>query len=357
MPAELRADHVWLSDEAEASRLYNKGAFGLPQPGGALRLDLLEAAHLVEERKLEVARRDGAAAGLADLLALGARLDEGFETRWLAFRDLRKRGYIVKASESRRTAGSGFAVDFHVYPRGGFPGKTPSQAHLLAVSERSTFDLEALLKEAAEAARLGKGLRLAVVDEEGDLTYYEVTRPDPRGAVAARARDLKGLAAEVLRDRAVLWDAAAARELHAAEFLGRPLGEALQLSLVEAVWLAETHGLGLRDALTGKPLKASELAARAADLQRDFALAHAAYRELRARGLAVKTGFKYGTHFRAYAEDPETAHAEFLAHALPEGFTCPWPDVAGVVRLAHSVRKTILFVSGARVLQLERARP
>lgn len=347
MPADLRADHVWLADEAEASRLYNKGAFGQPQPGGALRLDLLEAAHLVEEGKLDVHER-GRAVALAELLALGARLDEGFETRWLVYRDFRKRGYIVKTSER---------VDFHVYPRGGFPGKTPSAMHLLTASERGTFDLERLFREAAEAQKHQKQLMLAVVDEEGDLTHYQVTTPDVRGAVPARRRDLKAQQAQVLRDRAILWDAPAARALHGEEFLGRPLGEALQLSLTEALWLAEEHGLQLHDGAADRALTAAELAGRAARLQRDFALSHAAYRELRRRGLAVKTGFKYGTHFRAYAEDPETAHAEFLAHALPEGFTAPWPDIAGVVRLAHSVRKTILFVCGARLLQLERARP
>lgn len=347
MTAELRTDHVWLAEEAEASRLYNKGAFGQPQSKGALRLDLLEASHLVEEGKLEVLDR-GQEAGLDVLLALGSRLDDGFETRWLVYRDLRKRGYIVKTSER---------VDFHVYPRGGFPGKTPSAFHLLAASERGTFDLERLFREAAEAHRAGKALMLAVVDEEGDITHYTVTTPEPKGKVPSRQRDLKGSEAQVLRDRAVLWDAAAAEALHAQEFLGRPLGQALQLSLTEALWLAEEHGLGLRDAASGRRLTPSALAERAAKLQRDFALSHAAYRELRRRGLAVKTGFKYGTHFRAYAEDPERAHAEFLAHALPEDFTAPWPDIAGVVRLAHSVRKTLLFVSGGRVLALERARP
>jgi tRNA-intron endonuclease, archaea type len=348
MTAELRADHVWLQEEAEASRLYNKGAFGLPQPGGAIRLDMLEAAHLVEEGKLQVQAPDGGSVGLSELLAVGARLDAAFETRWLAYRDLRKRGYIVKASER---------VDFHVFPRGGFPGKTPSRHHVLAISERSTFDLEVLVREASEATRAGKDLMLAVVDEEGDLTYYACTLRDPRGKVAIAPRDLHGLVAQVLRDRAVFWDADSAAELHRVEFLGRPLGDALQLSLTEALWLAEEHGLGLRDALTGALMSPAQLASKAAQMQRDFVLRHAAYRALRRRGLAVKTGFKYGTHFRAYAEDPETAHAEFLAHALPEGFQAPWPDIAGVVRLAHSVRKTILFVSADRVLALERARP
>lgn len=347
MPAELRADHAWLADEAEASRLYNKGAFGTPERGGALRLDLLEAALLVEEAKLMVAA-DGRDVALPELLALGARLDDAFETRWLAFRDLRKRGYIVKAGER---------ADFHVYPRGGFPGRTPSSHEVRAVSERGTFDLEGLVRDASEAARFDKRLLLAIVDEEGDITYYDASGREPRGEASAKVRDLHGSEAQVLHDRAIVWDPALAAALNGEAFLGRPLGTALQLSLTEALWLAESAGLGLRDGAGGKSLAPAELAKRGADLQREFALRYVAYKALRARGLVVKTGFKYGTHFRAYTGDPDKGHAEYLVHALPEGFTCPWPDIAGVVRLAHSVRKMLLFVSGDRVLALERARP
>jgi tRNA-intron endonuclease len=340
MPGELRGDHVWVPDEREAGTLYNKGAFGQPQRGGALRLDLLEAAYLAEEQRLDIGETS-----VADLLALGARLDAQFETRWLAYRDLRKRGLVVKADGDA----------FHVFPRGGFPGKTPSAMLLRVASEAGTFDLEQLVRDAKDAGKSGRALLLAVVDEEGDITHYDVTLREPRGSAPGSQARIHG-EAQVLRDHAVLWDAKLAADLRA-EFLGRPLGEALLLSLTEALWLAEERGLALRDAQTGRPMKPAQLAAHAAEQQRDFALRHDAYRALRARGLVVKTGYKYGTHFRAYAEDPEHAHAEYLAHALPDGFTCPWPDIAGVVRLSHSVRKTVLFVSGARVLALERARP
>ncbi|MCA1813760.1 MAG: tRNA-intron lyase [Halobacteriales archaeon] len=340
MPGELRGDHVWVADEREAGTLYNKGAFGQPQRGGALKLDLLEAAYLCEERRLDVA-----GSSIADLLALGARLDPQFETRWLAFRDLRKRGYVMKADGDA----------FHVFPRGGFPGKTPSAILLRVAGEAGTFDLEQLVRDAMAAGRNGRALLLAVVDEEGDITHYDVTLREPKGSAKPSTARLHG-EAQVLRDRAVLWEAKLAADLRA-EFLGRPLGDALLLSLTEALWLEEERGLALRDAQTGQPLRPGQLIAHAARQQRDFALRHDAYRALRARGLVVKTGYKYGTHFRAYAEDPERAHAEYLAHALPEGFTCPWPDIAGVVRLAHSVRKTLLLVSGTRVLALERARP
>ncbi len=76
----------------------------------------------------------------------------------------------------------------------------------------------------------------------------------------------------------------------------------------------------------------------------------------------MKTGFKYGAHFRAYPRNPEHAHARYLVQALPEGHVATWPEVAGAVRVAQGVRKEFLVASvnrenAVRFLSLERIRP
>ncbi len=84
------------------------------------------------------------------------------------------------------------------------------------------------------------------------------------------------------------------------------------------------------------------------------------YEDLTARGIVAKTGFKYGAHFRAYEGDPERVHAKYLVHALPDGHRGMWPEVSRAVRLAHGVKKHLLFaVAGddVRYLRLERVRP
>jgi tRNA-intron endonuclease len=84
------------------------------------------------------------------------------------------------------------------------------------------------------------------------------------------------------------------------------------------------------------------------------------YEDLKARAIVVKTGFKYGSHFRAYEGDPERVHAKYLVHALPAGHKGMWPEVSRAVRLAHGVKKDLLFASvGDQVtyLRLERVRP
>ena len=85
------------------------------------------------------------------------------------------------------------------------------------------------------------------------------------------------------------------------------------------------------------------------------------YDDLRERGLVVKTGFKYGTHFRAYDQDPGREHARFLVHAVPRDHETSWPELSRAVRLAHGVRKELVFgaadEAGVEYIELERLRP
>ena len=67
------------------------------------------------------------------------------------------------------------------------------------------------------------------------------------------------------------------------------------------------------------------------------------FKDLKKRGLLVKTGFKFGTHFRAYTKSPNQAHAEYLIHILGEKNKSYWSEISRAVRLAHSVNKEICF--------------
>jgi tRNA-intron endonuclease len=67
------------------------------------------------------------------------------------------------------------------------------------------------------------------------------------------------------------------------------------------------------------------------------------YHNLKSSGLIVKTGFKYGAHFRVYEGDPETDHSEYLVHGVPFDFESDWEEISRAVRLAHGVRKKMLF--------------
>lgn len=350
MAGELRGDRVVVDDPAEGSALYNRGFFGTPRSGGALELDLLEAVYLVEADRLTV-RRKGRAVSARELFRAASAAIPSFEIRYLVYRDLRQRGYVVE--------GRGEPVDFQVYPRGGAPKKTPSKYWVRAISERAVFDLAELLGRAEEAARVRKTLLLGLVDEESDLTYYGVREAHPRGHRTIRPPKDRALV-HFLGDRAVVIDESQARALHAEGFFGKMVGRRLQLSLLETAFLLKAGMAEVRNADTDRPIRFPRLVKEATAIQPDFELRLQAYEDLTARGVISKTGFKYGSHFRAYEGDPETHHAKYLVHVVPKGHRGAWPEISRAVRLAHGVKKQILFGEvghSVRYVKLERVRP
>ncbi|MDH4123464.1 MAG: tRNA-intron lyase [Thermoplasmata archaeon] len=350
MPGRVAGSDVIVDDKSEASQIYNRGWYGTPQSGGTLKLDMTEALYLLETNRLEIFDASKAI-DFMKLMRLGNRALPGFEIRYLVYRDLRSRGYIVK--------GNGGIADFRVFPRGGTPSKSTSRWWVFALSERSLFKLEEILQNLNTSRGLRKDILLAIVDEEGDVTYYEVRTTTPSG----KHRSTVSWTAEGLftGDRVMIFDSEIVKKIHNDHFYGKPLGDKLQLSLIESTYLMGRGKLVLKNARSGRSMSLEQLKKYARKVQRDFDLRLRAYEDLRTKGLIVKTGFKYGSHFRAYEGDPDKMHARFLVHAVPAGYSAIWPEVSRAIRLAHGVRKEILFCKvGERevdYIKLSRCRP
>jgi len=344
---------VRFDDLSESSQVYGKGFFGTPSSDGGLTLDRYEAVYLAEMRRVELRGASGRSVAWPTVFRRAVRADPGFAVRYLVYRDLRQRGYVVRASPP--------PVAFTVLPRGGTLHKTPSRFWVEALSERVPFDLARLFDLAERAQTAKKLLLLGLVDEESDLTYYRVRRPVPTGALPTHplTAPAEGWLSE---DRVTVHDAVASAELGKELAYGSRIGDRLELSLLEAAYLASEHQLTVRDAKSGRPVPLDALERRARRLDRRFFERLAAYRELRNRALVVKTGFKYGAHFRAYPRSPEHSHARYLVQAAPSTHIASWIEVAGGVRVAQGVRKEFLVAgvhpdARVRFLSLERVRP
>jgi tRNA-intron endonuclease len=165
MKGRLVEGYVVVEEEGSASRLLQRG-FGRKKER-RLYLSLVEALYLLEKGKLEVTR-DGRSLTLEELLNTK---EEDFLTRYAVYRDLRERGYVVKT-------GFKFGTHFRVYERGAYP-REHSRYLVHAVRESDAISFT----ELARAVRLAQGVRkrllFAVVDEEGDVTYYAVERVTP----------------------------------------------------------------------------------------------------------------------------------------------------------------------------------
>ncbi len=353
----LRAGMVHIDDAADGSRLYNKGCSGTNQPGGGLLLDPIEALYLLTSDRLEVRDSAGRSLAMGELLAVTGGATAGAarkEVEYLVYRELRERGFVVRVSRG--------TFHFLLYARGERPPRGSVSAGVLVASERDPIDSERLVALAAtlRGAAALPAAYIAIVDEEGDVTFYNVDEPEPKGSVAPLPSPPPAVGT-LLTDRVVVSEASAVERLQAQGWYGRALAGEVVLSLLEALYLQQEGWLSVHLPRSPRSLGRKALYERAAARQPDLALRLAAYRALRERGLVIKTGFKYGTHFRGYDDDPEHCHAQYLIHVLRHDERLEWSAISRAVRLAHGVRKEMLFLRvrprSLQWVRLRRMRP
>ncbi len=346
LSGRLQGDKVQLGQEAVAE-LYGQSYFGRPMESG-LELSLVEAAYLLDRSRIKVVH-DGRELDYKSLFEISSSLEKGFEFRYVVYKDLRERGYYVQPGRP----------DFRVYPRGGHPGKTAAEYYVLVISERTPLPLETVLEPVRLAGQMRKKLMLAIVDEESDITFYEAREKSLSGQME---EDKATGLATLLEDRVVLWDEPTAAKLHEDGFYGQLVGGRLQLSLVESAYLLEQGQLQLSDRL-GARLELESFKERSRKIEEDFDLKYQTYRDLRSRALVVKTGFKFGSHFRVYKQvlgTMKVPHSEYLVHVVPSNHVFHLQALSRAVRLAHSVRKQMLFAypdGEIKYLEIRRIRP
>ena len=164
IPVQITGEII-SSNSADAHALYKKSCFGEPV-GEKIQYALSEAMFLLEKGKIEVFSRNKKLSK-EELMKKLCRLDKRFQVRYPVFKDLRKKGYIVKTALK-------FGADFRVYDKGKRPGKTHAKWIVFAdhESKRTTWHEFSAKNRVAHSTK--KKLLLAIVDDESDITYYEV---------------------------------------------------------------------------------------------------------------------------------------------------------------------------------------
>lgn len=165
--AEFTGEHVLTDATDEARDLYGKSRYGEIIKGGRVSLSLLEAYYLLEEGRLIVKDGRGKPYTGERFLKRAKRLQRNFWTRYCVFRDLRSRGYIVKTALK-------FGADFRVYDKGIKPGEDHARWVCFAVHESQSMTWHDFSAKNRVAHSTKKRLLLGVVDEEGDVTYWEI---------------------------------------------------------------------------------------------------------------------------------------------------------------------------------------
>lgn len=144
---------------------------------------------------------------------------------------------------------------------------------------------------------------------------------------------------KLIESQVVFEDEPDVSKLHSKGFYGKIKDGKLFLNFLEALYLMEKGKAEVE--YQKKNLNFSELLELARS-EAEFDIRYFVYKDLRDRGLIVKTGFKYGCHFRVYRKGPEE-HAEYLVHVIPEKRAFQTYDIVKHCRLAHSVNKVMVF--------------
>ncbi len=282
---------------SDADRIFTKG-YG-KRKGKCVILAWEEALYLSETGILEDP-------DFETILKNAAKTPD-FDIRHLVYRDLRKRGYVIRVSRT-------------FYAR-----KSYSMQYLpIGESMPVSFD---------ELYTMEKPFVLAVVDGDGDITYYMVREPLPQGTFR-RLPDAK-LTCKFYGNRVYLFD-------NLESLKGTTYGTIepafAHLSVMEAEYLREKGVIDI-------PMLVRN------DVYR-------VYRDLRERGLIVKSGFKYGTHFRVY-ENSMDEHSKYLVHVV--GNDESLQSISRAIRVANGVRKKLLLANinneKVRYLELSWIRP
>lgn len=154
-----------VSSSSGAFSLYEKSRFG-EKKGKKIEYSNVEALFLVEKEKMGVF--SGSQEMSEDnLLRKMKRKDKKIETKFSVFENLRKKGYIVKTALK-------FGAEFRVYRKGVKPGEDHAEWILFTVRESDMISWHEFSAKSRVAHSTRKKLLMGVVDEEGDVTFYEV---------------------------------------------------------------------------------------------------------------------------------------------------------------------------------------
>jgi tRNA-intron endonuclease len=165
--ATFSGERVVTENSDPARDLYNQSRFGTIVDSGKVQLSLLEAFYLREKGKLIILDSRNKTLSSDAFLNKAKKVEANFWIKYCVYRDFRNRGYIIKTALK-------FGADFRVYDRGVKPGEDHARWVVFPVHEGSTMTWYEFAAKNRVAHSTKKRLLIGIVDEEADVTYYEI---------------------------------------------------------------------------------------------------------------------------------------------------------------------------------------
>jgi tRNA-intron endonuclease, archaea type len=153
------------SADSEAYSLHEKSRFG-EISDDKIQYSLTEALYLFEKGKMEIFSNKKKLSK-KELIEKFMRIDKKIQIKYPVFKDLREKGYTVKTALK-------FGADFRVYDKGAKVGEEHAKWIVFTDYESKKLTWHEFSAKNRVAHSTKKNLLLAIVDEEGDVSYYEV---------------------------------------------------------------------------------------------------------------------------------------------------------------------------------------
>ncbi|MBS3060657.1 MAG: tRNA-intron lyase [DPANN group archaeon] len=164
--AVLMTDRVMVSEPPELVDELSQKGLGERQ-GTTLLLAPEEALYLKEKRKeFNIENSKGKSQGYDDLLKTFMKTDKNFGNKYIVFRDLKDRGFVAKT-------GFKYGSDYRIYSRGDKPGKGHAIWLVQVRPEESKCDFSLVSRSVRLAQNVRKKMIYALLDKEGDISYYK----------------------------------------------------------------------------------------------------------------------------------------------------------------------------------------
>ena len=154
------------SNTTEAQSLFAKSRFG-EKLGEKILYSLPEALFLTQDKKMEIYNHQNKKLTPKEILKKFQHIDKKFKTKYLVFKDLRQKGYIVKSALK-------FGAEFRVYEKGKKINESHSKWICFPVAENKQMTWQDFSAKNRVAHSTKKNLLIAIADEEGDISYYEI---------------------------------------------------------------------------------------------------------------------------------------------------------------------------------------
>ena len=146
--------------------------------------------------------------------------------------------------------------------------------------------------------------------------------------------------ATLVENRLIINDSDAVSKIHRKRGFGDLIDEKLYLTVVEGLYLLE-RGM-IKVFFNDKEISFEELIKLGSEEQNILGK-YIVFKDLKEKGYHVKTAFKYGCAFRIYRGSVEEEHADYIIDVFMEGEKIDANILAAHVRIAHSVKKDMIF--------------